>query len=108
MALRKRTSRRITVDGCSFRYTVNCDWDNFGEHDIRITIQNSANNGRKLLIRRLRGKALGEELDDSDLSTAVYPVITPKHIASLIKRAINIGWAHTSSGKDFYLPENER
>lgn len=108
MALQKRNSRSIAVDGITFRYTISCDWSSIGEHDIRITVQQEDANGSRLLVNRLRGKDLGRELGDEDLAKSAYPVVTPKHISSLIIRAVDMGWNHSEPGRDFSLPVDPR
>lgn len=88
MAISKKNSRIIEVDGCDFRWTV---FQNSGWNDL--TVQSDDGTGRKLI-----AQFAWEVRDGSSLPN--HP-ITPAVVAEAIQFALQNGWNPKTNGAPF-------
>jgi len=94
MALPKKSSRKIVVDGTSYRWAF---FENSGWNDI--TIQSESGNGSKL-----HAHVNWDEYDPEQQGiSGWYSVVLPKFIAKTIQLAIVKGWKPEVSGTQFSL-----
>ena len=107
--LPKKKSRRLTIDGQVFRYAVSCSASGDGWYDFNVTVQNEQHNGSKLQAIGLVTRDYWLDFSHGDLDLDNYPVITPKHIETFVRRAQSEGWDFSTSGSSFELKvDNER
>ena len=107
--LPKKKSRPIKIDGEVFRYVISWSESGDGWYDFNITVQSERHNGRKLKAIGLVTRDYWLDFSDGNLDLNNYPIITPKHIETFIRRAQIEGWDHSTSGPNFELEvDNER
>lgn len=104
MALNKKNSRKIVVDGESYRYSVSAtspdaDW-NFR---LNVTLQRE-DGGSRLEVRGLVTRDFWLDISNPGVrSEDDYPIVTPRHIPNIISRAIDAGWQPHETGPAFVL-----
>jgi len=104
MALNRKQSRRITVDGQDFRYKVSTtrldtDW-NFR---LNVTVQREER-GARLEVRGLVTRDFWLDISmPNPKRNEDYPIITPRHIRSIIQQAQLQGWQPDETGPAFVL-----
>jgi hypothetical protein len=106
LTLTTKKSRRIEIDGVSYRYQVSTTRiDDNWNFTLNLTVQNETDAGSVLQTKGLVTR--GFWLDFSDIGggwdKGDYPVIFPKHIASFVKLALSNGWTPSKNGKPFVL-----
>lgn len=99
MALPRRNSRRIVVDGVEYRWTVSLGrLDEHGTGLLSITIDAEEPGGELLSIRT---KSRDYWLDFADLGGKIrwkpdnYPVVKPGLVKQLVCMARSAGWSPT-------------
>lgn len=105
MAMNKKGSRHISVNGIKFRYKYSSsqhdgDW-NF---EVKITVQHEMGTGAYLQIVGLITRDYWldfPEIHDDDENA--YPIVTPKIMMTLIQKALSEGWDPTQKGKPYIL-----
>jgi len=104
MALNKKSSRRIVVDEETFRYKVSATRpDEDGKFQLNVTIQRDAG-GSRLEVRGLFTRNFWLDISEPGVKTSKdYPVITPRHIRTIIKQAQQQGWQPEETGPAFVL-----
>tara|TARA_R110002096_G_scaffold53074_1_gene137980 strand:- start:150 stop:494 length:345 start_codon:yes stop_codon:yes gene_type:complete len=104
MALNKKSSRRIVVDEETFRYKVSATrLDEDRKFQLNVTIQRDAG-GSRLEVRGLITRDFWLDISEPGVKTSKdYPVITPRHIRTIIKQAQQQGWHPEETGPAFVL-----
>ncbi len=95
MALSKKRSRAITVNGIPLRYSLSWSSSNDdGSHNQNITVQHASGDGCYL---NINGVYIWPEpmCSNVEVYEPDYLIITPKHIAKLIDKALEEGWQPT-------------
>ena len=104
MALPKKKSRLISANNENYRYIIstgkyNEDW----EFDLNITIQHVTGEGCKLKVKGLITRDYWLDFPNDITSKKDYPVVTPKHISSIITHSLNSGWNPKQKGKPYII-----
>ena len=100
----KKNSRNIVVNSIKFRYAVsNSEIDGDAEHFRMNIIIQSESNGRKLIVNGITTRDIWLDFSEYPKDHSLYSLVTPKHIDQFIKLAIEKGWSHSESGKNFHL-----
>ena len=94
MAIAKKGSRRITVDGIDYRWRANGDDVHYDQVAIRVAPEEGT--GTTLLFH-----TSGEHRNT--LSGYSHPVVTPARVAEVIRLALLYGWRADEPGKPFDL-----
>jgi hypothetical protein len=94
MAIAREGSRRIVVDGVTYRWRANGDNVGYGLVDVAIALDQAT--GTTLLF------CSDEERVDT-LTGYSHPVITPARISEVIRLALGCGWRADEPGKPFDL-----
>lgn len=103
MALPKKNSRAIEVDGTEYRYIISRSVaDESGLFRLNLTVQIAVGTG---CILKAEGIMTRDHwLDFPQVgSSDEYPKIEPRHIASIIRLAYSKGWAPQENGGPFML-----
>ena len=105
MALSKKKSRPITVDGEAYRYQISTSKrDTEKVWELNITIEKSGCNKGFLTIKGLWTRDWWLDFSDKpSWNENEYPVIKPKHISWFISEAKNLGWLAESDKNEFIL-----
>tara|TARA_R110002095_G_C4121928_1_gene226488 strand:+ start:312 stop:656 length:345 start_codon:yes stop_codon:yes gene_type:complete len=110
MALNKKSSRRIVVDGDIFRYKISATSPDVDRNfHLNVTVQRKAG-GSGLEVRGLITRDFWLDISEPGVKTSEeYPVITPRHIRSIIQQAQQQGWQPDESRPAFVLElENQK
>ena len=91
MALRKKGSRKITVNDTDYRWVVASD-----KKGIHLVIEHAEQPGQRLVIAFYRVDKDGE-------ATAV----TPNHVKDLIEIGLQKGWQPTTKSQQLHLGQGE-
>ena len=104
MALNKKNSRRIVVEGDAFRYTVSATRpDDDRNFHLNVTLQREAG-GSRLEVRGLVTRDYWLDISNpGERAREDDPTITPRHIRTIIGRAIDAGWQPHETGPAFVL-----
>lgn len=104
MALSKKNSRQIVVDGDTFRYKVSATSpDEDRSFRLNVTLQREAG-GSRLEVLGLVTRDFWLDISKPGVKVSKkYPTITPRHIRTIIGRAINAGWQPQTTGPAFVL-----
>lgn len=104
MALNKKNSRRIVVDEEVFRYKVSATSpDNDRNFRLNVTLQREAG-GSRLEVRGLITRDFWLDISEPGVKTSEdYPVITPRHIRTIIQQGQQQGWQPEETGPAFVL-----
>ena len=106
MTLTTKKSRRIEIDGVSYRYQVSTTQiDDNWNFTLNLTVQNEIDAGSVLQTKGLVTRDFWLDFSDigSGWNKGDYPVILPKHIARFVKLATSNGWKSSEQGKAFIL-----
>jgi hypothetical protein len=104
MALPKKKSRPITVNGEDFRYVVSTGkYDDNWDFNLNITIQIAHGKGNILKIEGLVTRDFWLDFPNDVSSKDSYPVLTPKDISILIINGIKAGWHPNEKGTPFTI-----
>ncbi|WP_417387178.1 hypothetical protein [Gimesia sp.] len=109
MALNRKNSRRIMIEEEAFRYKVSTTRpDEDGKFQLNVTIQRDAG-GSRLEVRGLFTRNFWLDISEPGVKTSKdYPVITPRHIRTIIDEAKAAGWQPQKTGPGFVIElENE-
>ncbi|MFK7765661.1 MAG: hypothetical protein AB8B55_00360 [Mariniblastus sp.] len=105
MALSKKKSRPITVDELGYRFQVSISKiDNDNNYQLNITAESDKGDGSVLVANGLLTRdfwADAPNLPPVESWNSTYPTVTPKHIANLIKKALESGWRADTPGPPF-------
>jgi len=107
MALNKKNSRKIVVDGESYRYSVSAtSLDAAGNYRLNVTLQ-SEDDGARLVVRGLVTRDFWLDISKPGMKTEEdYPTVTPRHIKSIIRLAVDSDWQPQKTGPAFELELN--
>ena len=107
MALGKRNSRPITVDGESYRYCVSIGAsDPAGNFPLNITVQSVNGVGAKLCVLGMTTRDFWLDMPNvlaEESGQSAYKTVLPRHVSSWIQKAILDGWNPTIGGAPFLL-----
>ena len=106
MTLTIKKSRPIIVDDVSYRYQVSTTLlDNNWNFTLNLTVQSELDKGCFLQTKGLVTRDCW--LDISDTGTTwdegAYPVILPRHVSKIVKKAISDDWLPQDSGKPYIV-----
>ena len=107
MALSKRNSRPIVVDGQHFRYCVSLGpSDSSSNFPLNVTVQSENGVGAKLCIMGLNTRDFWVDMPNvapEEYWKTAYKTVLPKHVALWIIKAIAEGWIPTTTGPPFLI-----
>lgn len=99
MALPKKKSRSISIDGDIFQYAISrSKSSDDGKFNLTVTVKNKRSIGACLIAKGLQTRDFGLDFGDTpSYAKSEYKIITPKVVAKIIRKGINLGWE--SKGK---------
>lgn len=101
MALNRKKSRPIEVNGVVFRYVVSAGPDDGnGEFPLTLIVQNQTGEGAYL---RATGVITRNHWLDcpNAREEGAYQLILPSHVSATIEEALIRGWVPTERGREF-------
>ncbi|EDL61708.1 hypothetical protein [Gimesia maris] len=104
MALNRKNSRRIMIEEETFRYKVSAmSPDDDRNFRLNVTVQRESG-GSRLEVRGLITRDFWLDISEPGVKTSKdYPVITPRHIRTIVKQAQQQGWHPEETGPAFVL-----
>lgn len=104
MALPKKKSRSITVEGKTYRYIVSKGQNLGGDvFPLNVTVQHQKGIGAKLTASGLTTRDFWLDISDSPRSSNEYLILTPRHIEKLIRLGVWRGWQPDDAGPPFKI-----
>ena len=109
MAMNKKKSRAINVNGIPYRYSVrtfsqnNEDWS----FNLNIIVQLASGEGCYLKVDGVYTRDFWLDISSHIHDSSEYFTVRPKHIAKLIELALKEGWQpETNSGPYHFKADN--
>jgi hypothetical protein len=94
MALPKKKSRTISIDGELYQYAISRSkaLEDY-KFNLTVTVKNKISNGACLIARGIQTRDFWLDFPDSSkYNSDEYKSITPRHIEKIIKLGIALGW----------------
>lgn len=94
MALPKKKSRSISIDGEIYQYSISrSKTSEDGKFNLTLTAKNKKSNGACLIAKGLQTRDFWLDFGDKPShAKSEYKEITPKAVAKVIRKGINLGW----------------
>lgn len=104
MALSKKKSRPITVEGQTFRYIVSTGHRlDAGLFPLNITAQHQNGIGAKLTVHGLTTRDFWLDFANGPRGSDEYLMLKPRHIEKLIRLGMQQGWQPEDAGPPFMI-----
>ncbi len=98
MAIPKRGSRKIVVDGEEYRWLIRrkatYNQTDYGSGYLNVAVEHACSNGSVLVIYT-------DKPHPKDWATTSVEPVTPQNIKTWIKGALQIGWTPKEKGAQF-------
>lgn len=110
MALPKKRSRKISIDGEQFQYFISrSKVINDGAFHLTVTVQNKNSNGTYLIAKGIQTRDFWLDFGDVQRhAPSEYKILMPKHVEKIIREGLKLGWKSEQNGDVFELNFSDR